>query len=232
MHERSSVVAGAPRICLVPEMTDLPSLVNIKGSPEISSVASGSTRWLVRGAIAVALVVAASWLGYAVGFSARTGPFARCRPARLAVEQPGSTPIFQIRLPAVLARDDAQRFPAARRAERSRTAANRQPVLEGVNLLAGAENLYVLERSGDTLAASDLDQPGTPFGQNLSFRPYVSEASRKVEGRSSASASPAARRLLSLLCAEGRRGDAGCCRRQGQHRMPSAHGATLPAIFF
>jgi len=68
MHERSSVVVDVPRICLVPKMTDLPSLVNIKGSPEISSVAPGPMRWLVRGATALALVVAASWLGYAVAF--------------------------------------------------------------------------------------------------------------------------------------------------------------------
>ena len=54
--------------------------------------------------------------------------------------------------------------------------------LKSINLLAGAENLYVLSVSGDTLAAADFEQPGTPFGQNLSYRPYVSEALSKGRG--------------------------------------------------
>ena len=63
MHERSSVVAGALRSFLVPEMTDLPSLLDVKGKPKANSVASSFMRWLVRGAASLALVAAASWLG-------------------------------------------------------------------------------------------------------------------------------------------------------------------------
>ena len=48
--------------------------------------------------------------------------------------------------------------------------------LKSINLLAGADNLYVLGVSGEALAAADFDQPGTPVGENLSYRPYVSEA--------------------------------------------------------
>ena len=48
--------------------------------------------------------------------------------------------------------------------------------LKSINLLAGADNLYVLDASGETLAAADFEQPGTPVGQNLSYRPYMSEA--------------------------------------------------------
>jgi two-component system C4-dicarboxylate transport sensor histidine kinase DctB len=68
MREWSSAVVDAPRFVLVHTMTELPSLVNIKRSAETGSVTSTSTRWLVRGTAALALVVAASWLGYAVAF--------------------------------------------------------------------------------------------------------------------------------------------------------------------
>ena len=183
MHERSSVVAGAPRICLVPEMTDLPSLVNIKGSPEISSVAPGSTRWLVRGAIAVALVVAASWLGYAVAFQRGLDHLRAAAQQRLAVEAArldGHLSRFEY-LPSLLETSPS----VFRLLGAPSDSALRQTVsqyLKSINLLAGAENLYVLGVSGDTLAAADFEQPGTPFGQNLSYRPYVSEALSKGRG--------------------------------------------------
>jgi two-component system C4-dicarboxylate transport sensor histidine kinase DctB len=48
--------------------------------------------------------------------------------------------------------------------------------LKSINLLAGADNLYVLGVSGEALAAADFEDPGTPVGRNLSYRPYVSEA--------------------------------------------------------
>jgi two-component system C4-dicarboxylate transport sensor histidine kinase DctB len=60
-----------------------------------------------------------------------------------------------------------------------RAAANRH--LNGVNATVGAEMLYVLDRSGTSIAASDWDRPGTTIGQDLSFRPYVSDA--VVHGR-------------------------------------------------
>jgi len=54
--------------------------------------------------------------------------------------------------------------------------------LSGVNATAGAEMLYVLDASGVSLAASDWDQPGTTIGQDLSFRPYVTEAMERGRG--------------------------------------------------
>jgi two-component system, NtrC family, C4-dicarboxylate transport sensor histidine kinase DctB len=183
MHERSSVVAGAPRICLVLEMTDLPSLVNIKGRPEISSVASGSTRWLVRGVIAVAMVVAASWLGYAVAFQRGLDHLRAAAQQRLAVEAArldGHLSRFEY-LPSLLETSPS----VFRLLGAPGDPALRQSVsqyLKSINLLAGADNLYVLGVSGETLAAADFDQPGTPFGENLSYRPYVSEALAKGRG--------------------------------------------------
>ncbi|CAN7631464.1 ATP-binding protein [Bradyrhizobium sp. LjRoot220] len=164
-------------------MTDLPSLVNIKGSSEISSVAPGSTRWLVRGAIAVALVMAASWLGYAVAFQRGLEYLRAAAQQRLAVEAvrlDGHLSRFEY-LPSLLETSPS----VFRLLGAPGDPALRQTVsqyLKSINLLAGAENLYVLGVSGDTLAAADFEQPGTPFGQNLSYRPYVSEALSKGRG--------------------------------------------------
>lgn len=55
--------------------------------------------------------------------------------------------------------------------------------LNGVNATAGAEMLYVLDRSGMSLAASDWDKPGTTVGQDFSFRPYVVDALERGRGR-------------------------------------------------
>lgn len=62
-----------------------------------------------------------------------------------------------------------------------RNEANRY--LNGVNATVGAQMLYVLDRSGTSVAASDWDQPGTTIGQDLSFRPYVSDAVAHGRGR-------------------------------------------------
>lgn len=48
--------------------------------------------------------------------------------------------------------------------------------LKSLNAIAGADNLYVLDRSGTALAAADFEQPGTPVGRDLSYRPYVRDA--------------------------------------------------------
>ncbi|WP_454914582.1 hypothetical protein [Variovorax gossypii] len=62
-----------------------------------------------------------------------------------------------------------------------RDAVNRY--LDGVNATAGAEMLYVLDRSGISQAASDWNKPGTTLGQDLSFRPYVIDALSQGRGR-------------------------------------------------
>ncbi|MES2942176.1 MAG: ATP-binding protein [Pseudomonadota bacterium] len=55
--------------------------------------------------------------------------------------------------------------------------------LNGVNAMAMTSNLYVLDLSGLALAASDWNDPGTPVGTNLSFRPYVKDALAHGQGR-------------------------------------------------
>jgi two-component system C4-dicarboxylate transport sensor histidine kinase DctB len=177
MHEWSSVVADTLRIGLVHKMTDLPSLVNNKGSAEASSVAPSSTRWLVRGTAALALVVAASWLGYAVAFRRGLDHLHFVAQQRLAMEAArldGHLSRFEY-LPSLLETSPS----VFRLLGAPRDAALQQSVslyLKSINLLAGADNLYVLGVTGEALAAADFDQPGTPFGENLSYRPYVSEA--------------------------------------------------------
>jgi two-component system, NtrC family, C4-dicarboxylate transport sensor histidine kinase DctB len=158
-------------------MTDLPSLMNIKGSSEVSSVATSSTRWLVRGASALTLIVAASWLGYTVAFDRGQDHLRAAAQQRLAVEAArldGYLSRFEY-LPSLLETSPN----VFRLLSAPGDLALQQSVslyLKSINLLAGADNLYVLDVSGDTLAAADFDQPGTPVGQNLSYRPYVSEA--------------------------------------------------------
>ena len=55
--------------------------------------------------------------------------------------------------------------------------------LSGINATAGAEMLYVLDRSGVALAAADWDLPGTTVGADLGFRPYVKDALAAGRGR-------------------------------------------------
>ena len=86
MREWSSVVAGDPRMSLVHTMTDLPSLVNVKRSPDSNSAAPNSKRWLAYGTMGLALVVAASWLGYAVGLHRGLDHLHAAAQQRLAVE--------------------------------------------------------------------------------------------------------------------------------------------------
>ena len=177
MLECASIVADTPRICSVHEMTDLPSLMDIKGSPKVGPVAANSTRWLIRGAIALALVVAASWFGYAVAFDRGLNDSHAAAQQRLAVETArldGYLSRFEY-LPSLLETSpDVFRLLGD-----SGDPALQQAVslyLKSINLLAGSDNLYVLDVSGEALAAADFDQPGTPVGRNLSYRPYMSEA--------------------------------------------------------
>ena len=55
--------------------------------------------------------------------------------------------------------------------------------LKSLNSIAGAQSLYVLDRAGIALAAADAGQPGTPFGQDLSYRPYFRDALANGRGR-------------------------------------------------
>lgn len=54
--------------------------------------------------------------------------------------------------------------------------------LQSLNAIAGTDNLYLLDRKGTAIAAADFAQPGTPFGTDLSYRPYVRDALARGRG--------------------------------------------------
>ena len=49
--------------------------------------------------------------------------------------------------------------------------------------MLGASDIYVMYRDGDTLAASNFDQPHSFVGENFAFRPYFQDAMRDGAGR-------------------------------------------------
>lgn len=55
--------------------------------------------------------------------------------------------------------------------------------LQSVRERSGADEVYLLDLSGTTLAASNWNEPGSFVGINYSFRPYFSDAIASGEGR-------------------------------------------------
>lgn len=55
--------------------------------------------------------------------------------------------------------------------------------LQTVNGRAGASAIYVMDRSGLTLAASNSDQPGSFVNMNFAYRPYFQDAAKGAPGR-------------------------------------------------
>lgn len=55
--------------------------------------------------------------------------------------------------------------------------------LQTVRDMSGADEVYLLDTGGLTLAASNWDEPGSFVGNNYSFRPYFSDAMRDGAGR-------------------------------------------------
>jgi two-component system C4-dicarboxylate transport sensor histidine kinase DctB len=164
-------------------MTDLSSRAETKAGSDVNSVAPDFTRRLAHGAIALVLVAAASWLGYALAFNRgldHSHAAAQQRLALQAARLDGYLSRFEY-LPSLLETSPG----VFRLLGDPNDPALQQAVslyLKSINSLAGSDNLYVLAVSGEALAAADFDQPGTPVGQNLSYRPYVSEALARGRG--------------------------------------------------
>ena len=148
--------------------------------------AQGARRWrgLPRWLAALALVAVAAYVGHEVTLRAglaRLRDAAAHRLDMLASGLDADLARFDY-LPALLEMTPV--VPALLEAPSNaqlREAANRY--LNGVNASVGAEMLYVLDRTGRSVAASDWDQPGTTIGQDLSFRPYVRDAIANERGR-------------------------------------------------
>lgn len=137
-----------------------------------------------RWCVALALVAAAAYVGHEVALQAGLARLREAAEHRLDMLATGLDadlarydylPALLEMTPAVAALLDAPANPQVR------DAANRY--LYGVNATVGAEMLYVLDSSGTSVAASDWDQAGTTLGQDLSFRPYVTDAVQKGRGR-------------------------------------------------
>lgn len=56
-------------------------------------------------------------------------------------------------------------------------------LLKEINATAGTSVLYVLDLAGTGVAASDWNEPSSPIGIDLSFRPYVRDALKHGRGR-------------------------------------------------
>jgi two-component system C4-dicarboxylate transport sensor histidine kinase DctB len=147
---------------------------------------SRRSRWrgMPRWCVALALVAAAAYVGHEVALQAGLTRLREAAEHRLDMLATGLDadlarydylPALLEMTPAVAALLDAPANPQVR------DAANRY--LYGVNATVGAEMLYVLDSSGTSVAASDWDQAGTTLGQDLSFRPYVTDAVQKGRGR-------------------------------------------------
>ncbi|WP_410051824.1 ATP-binding protein [Bradyrhizobium sp. SZCCHNS1012] len=158
-------------------MTDLPFRIGLERHPDVTAVVRRRAGLVVRGVMAAALVGVAAWLGYAIAFSRGLDQRHAAAQQRLAVEAAqldGYLSRFEY-LPSLLETSpDVFRLlgtPDDRALQQSVSLH-----LKSINLLAGADNLYVLTVAGDAIAAADFDQPGTPVGSNLSYRPYMRQA--------------------------------------------------------
>ncbi|MGJ4949804.1 sensor histidine kinase [Bradyrhizobium sp. HKCCYLS20291] len=158
-------------------MTDLPIRIGLEGQRDVPAVGPGRSAWLLRGVLALALIGAAAWVGYAIAFSRGLDQLHAAAQQRLAVEAAqldGHLSRFEY-LPSLLETSpDVYRLlgtPDDQALQQSVSL-----YLKSINLLAGADNLYVLTVAGDAIAAADFDQPGTPVGSNLSYRPYMRQA--------------------------------------------------------
>lgn len=55
--------------------------------------------------------------------------------------------------------------------------------LKAKNAVVQSSDIYVIDRNGDTLAASNFDRPDSFVGQNFAYRPYFSDAMAGGKGR-------------------------------------------------
>lgn len=138
--------------------------------------------WL-RAVLAIALVALAACVAHAVALQRGLERLHEAARQRLEVEAArldGQLSRFEY-LPLLLETSPE----VLRLLETPADAALRQSVsryLKTLNAMAGADNLYVLDRAGMALAAADFDRPGTPVGEDLSYRPYLRDALAQGRG--------------------------------------------------
>lgn len=140
--------------------------------------------FLMRWCAALALVAAAAYLGHEAVFQTGLSRLRDAAQHRLDLVVSGLDahlarfeylPALLEMTPVVPALLDAPADPDLR------NGVNRY--LKEVAASIGAEMLYVLEPGGTSVAASDWDRPGTSYGQDYSFRPYMRDAVTHGRGR-------------------------------------------------
>ena len=135
--------------------------------------------------LAGALVLSASGVSYVLVRRAGLGTLDQALADRLTVTgRSVRAEIERFRyLPSVVGRDArviALLTPGNVEAA-AEDAANRY--LEEVRALSEVDELYLLDTSGRTVAASNWNRPGSFIGQNYAFRPYFRDAMARGEGR-------------------------------------------------
>ena len=138
---------------------------------------------LLLGCLGLALIAIAAWVAHEFALQRALQRLHEAAQQRLEVEAArldGQLSRFEY-LPSLLETSpDVLRLFAA-----PGDTALRQSVshyLKALNAIAGADNLYVLDVSGMALASADFEHPGTPVGQDLSYRPYMRDAMARGRG--------------------------------------------------
>jgi two-component system C4-dicarboxylate transport sensor histidine kinase DctB len=133
--------------------------------------------WLWRGCLGLFLIAIVAWAVHTFSLQRGLQRLHEVAQQRLEVEAArldGQLSRFEV-LPSLLETSPAVlRLLAAPADVASRESVSRY--LKALNAIAGADNLYVLDRAGTALAAADFELPGTPVGQDLSYRPYMRDA--------------------------------------------------------
>jgi two-component system C4-dicarboxylate transport sensor histidine kinase DctB len=134
-------------------------------------------RWLLRGCLGLGLIGAVAWGAHVLLLQRGLQRLHEAAEQRLEVEAArldGQLTRFEY-LPSLLETSpEVLRLLGAPADAALRESVSRY--LKTLNAIAGADNLYVLDRAGTALAAADFEQPGTPVGQDLSYRPYMRDA--------------------------------------------------------
>ena len=131
-----------------------------------------------------ALAVAATgWFSYRIALDAGIARMNREANERLTLlTSTFDATVERFRfLPTVLALADPIRD-LYRRPDDPKAAATANRYLRSLNDAAGSAELFVLDRTGLTLAASNFDRDTSFVGQNYAFRPYFEDAVRSGEG--------------------------------------------------
>jgi two-component system C4-dicarboxylate transport sensor histidine kinase DctB len=139
--------------------------------------------WLWRACLGTALIAGVAWAAHGLALQRGLQRLHEAAHLRLEVEAArldGQLSRFEY-LPSVLQTSpEVLRLLAGPVDIAARESVNRH--LKALNAIAGADNLYVLDRAGTALAAADFEVPGTPVGQDLSYRPYMRDALAKGRG--------------------------------------------------